>query len=185
MDAVANLGVEPSEVTRVYLKSDEMNYQYKLGKITDDQFWTWAAEQWGIDKSSAELIAMMIDAYQVDQKVAETVRKVRSAGYKTLICTNNFPARMNGLQAKFGFLNDFDVVVSSHQVGFPKPTKEIFEILVEKSGVEPSEIVFADDNESSLAGATELGINTFVYKDFDQFISELSDLGVDLYSTRA
>lgn len=178
MDEVAKLGVEPSEVTRVYLKSNQMNYQYKLGKITDQQFWTWAAEQWGIDKSPDELISMVIEAYEVNPEVAETVRKARAAGYKTLICTNNFPARMAGLQAKFGFLDDFDLALSSHQVGAPKPTREIFEALVKQSGLEPNEIVFADDNEGSLAGANEIGIQTFVYEDFDQFISELRKLGV-------
>ena len=45
----------------------------------------------------------------------------------------------------------------------------------------PEEIVFADDNESRLVGAKELGINTFVYEDFDSFVKSLKELGVEVF----
>ena len=47
-----------------------------------------------------------------------------------------------------------------------------------KSEVEAPEIIFSDDNPDNLAGAKNLGISTFIYKDFDKFISALGLLGV-------
>ena len=106
------------------------------------------------------------------------VKNVRNAGYKTLICSNNFPARINGLQNRFGFLDDFDVHVFSYDVGFDKPSKEIFQILIERAEVFPEEVFYSDDDETKMDGAKELGITTFLYTDFDAFVDYLESLSV-------
>jgi len=182
---IANLGkhgVPQEEAVKVFLKSDEMNKLYKRGKITDREFWSFAIGKWGIKLDTKEVIKMLIAGYEVNHKVVEVVREVRKSGYKTCICSNNFPARINGLQKRFGFLDDFDAVTLSYQVGATKPSARIFQDLVFKSGVEPGEIVFADDNEQNLIGAREIGIKTFFYEGFGKFIDQLKSLGVNFES---
>lgn len=80
----------------------------------------------------------------------------------------------------FTFLDDFDTVVLSYEVGTDKPNKEIFQELVNKSDVEANEIFYSDDDETKMEGAKELGINTFLYTDFDAFVEHLEGLGVKL-----
>lgn len=177
---LGDLGVSEEEAKGVFLKSDEMNKLYKTGKMTDQEYWSWAIKKWGIDKTPQEIIDLMIEGYEVNEEVVDVVRKARERGYKTLICSNNFPARINGLDKRFDFLKDFDVAVFSHQVGFTKPTKEIFQELINKSALKPEEIVFSDDDESKMTGAKELGINTFLFTDFDGFLENLKELGVEI-----
>ncbi len=178
--ALVNLGVTEDEAKQVFLKSDEMNARYKLGKMTDDEYWTWALKEWKLQMSVQEILDLLIKGYDTNPQAVEYVKKVRQAGYKTVICSNNFPARINGLQKRFGFLDDFDVVVLSYEVGFVKPDKGIFEALVKKSGVLPTEIIYSDDDESKMYGAKELGINTFLYTDFPAFVGHLGGLGVKI-----
>ncbi len=175
---IVEMGVSTEEARRVFFKSDEMNEQYKLGKIGDEEFWNWAAGEWRLHLSPTDLINMLLDCYQPDQQVAETVRQVRAAGYKTLVCSNNFSGRILGLQERFGFLDDFDGTAFSYELGVAKPSREIFQQLIDSAGVNPEEIVYSDDNADRLGGAEELGIRAFVYRDFDQFLSELHGLGV-------
>lgn len=175
---LVNMGVLESEAKRVFLQSDEMNNQYKLGRLDDVQFWSWAAREWNLNKTPDELIKLLVSGYEVDQEVLNIVKSVRSKGYKTLICSNNFPARINGLQNRFGFLNDFDAWALSYEVGFAKPSPEIFNNLIEKSGVSASEIVFSDDNEANIEAGAKLGINTFYYQGFNDFLDKLTELGV-------
>jgi HAD superfamily hydrolase (TIGR01509 family) len=120
----------------------------------------------------------MIQGYDVSPEVEGVVRAVRENGYRTLICSNNFPARVSGLQEHFGFLDNFDAAVFSYEVGATKPSEIIFAELVKRSGVLPSEIAFADDNENNLAGANSIGMTAFVYSNFDKFIEDLRLLGV-------
>jgi putative hydrolase of the HAD superfamily len=120
----------------------------------------------------------MIKGYEINGEVEKVVKAVRKIGYKTLICSNNFPARINGLQKRFNFLDNFDVAVYSFTVGAAKPNRKIFEELVKRSGFKPEEIVFADDDEEKLSGAKDVGIQAFVYKGFDKFLEELRKLGI-------
>ena len=177
---LANLGVSEPEATRVFLKSDEMNLRYKTGALSDHEFWTWALQEWGLDLSVEEIIGLMIEGYDVDSQVVKIVRDVRLKGYKTLVCSNNFAARIDGLQTRFGFLGDFDATAMSYEVGAAKPSREIFEVLVERAGIFAHEIVFADDDASKLAGANALSIKTFVYEGFEKFLASLRRLGVDV-----
>ncbi len=178
ISALVKLGVNEDEAKRVFLKSSQMNQDYKNGTMTDEQFWTWALKEWKLKIDWRELPKLMVDSYDVDENIVNIVKEVRKNGYKTAICTNNFPARINGLQERFGFLDNFDIKVLSYQVGFSKPDRKIFEALVEKSQVEASEIVFADDNPESLSGAKEVGITTFLYEGFDKYLAQLESVSV-------
>lgn len=178
--ALGELGVSVDEAKRVFLKSDQMNQLYKNGKMTDEEFWLWAAGEWKLDNKPHELIELLISGYDVDPNVVAVVQNARTNGYKTLVCSNNFPARVHGLQDKFHFLDNFDASVFSYEVGANKPSPIIFNELVTRAGVEAEAIVFADDNPDNLAGAKEIGITTFLYKGFDEFIEQLRSLGVNL-----
>lgn len=163
----------------MFLKSDEMNLRYKLGTMSDDEFWTWAAKEWKVNLSPGELQALLIEGYTVNPEVEKLVKTTRQHGYKTLICSNNFPARVNGLQKRFGFLDNFDAAVFSHELGATKPSEAIFIELVKRSGVSADSIVFADDVDR-LSGAKALGIVTFVYEGLDSYLKQLKKLGVEL-----
>ena len=176
----ANYNISKEDAKAIFLKSDEMNKVYKEGKMTDEEFWSWAIEQWKITASPKDMMDLLIAGYEINPEVVETVKSVRQNGYKTLVCTNNFPARINGLQERFGFLDNFDGAAISYQVGATKPSRKIFETLVDETDAAAEEIVLADDNENNLAGAKEVGIQTFLYENFEQFKDKLVELGVNL-----
>lgn len=179
LNSIVKLGVEKKDAEKVFF-GDKMNKKYKLGKLRDEEFWNWAIKEWGLNISVNEVIDLMIRGYEVNNKVEEVVKKVRKNGYKTLICSNNFPARIKGLQKRFKFLNNFDIAVYSYEVGISKPDKGIFEELVSQSGVNPQEIVFADDDIEKISGAKEVGVQAFLYEGFDKFVEKLKELGVNL-----
>ena len=178
--ALGELGVSEDEAKRVFLKSDEMNNLYKTGKMTDEEFWSWAAKEWRLNKSQQELIDLLTQGYSVDDNVVNVIKKVRENGYKTLICSNNFPARVNGLHKKFSFLDNFDTPVFSYEVGAAKPSEEIFSALIERSRVNADEIVYADDFGEAVKTAKKLGIQALFYENFEQFIRELRGLDVKI-----
>lgn len=179
LNAIVNLGVDKKDAEKIFF-GDEMNKKYKLGKMTDNEFWSWAINEWGLDITVKKIIDLMIKGYKVNKKVEKLVKKVRNNGYKTLICSNNFPARIKGLEKRFNFLKNFDVAVYSYEVGIAKPDKRIFQKLVSLSGVNPKEIVFADDDIEKISGAKKVGIQAFLYEGFDKFVDKLKILGVIL-----
>ncbi len=154
--------------------------QLVRGQIFPKDFWNRVREITGITARDEELTSRWIRDYEVDPNVRNAVIKAREAGYKTCVCTNNNAIRLPLLVEKFKLAEDFDCIVSSHEVGFTKPHREIFEALLSRMNIQPSELIYSDDNPERLAGATELGIQTFVFENFEQFLRELSKSGVVL-----
>lgn len=167
----------PAKVEGVLYKSREM-LDFKSGKIGEKEFWNFATKKLKITVDIEGISTIFQNSYKIRQEVVDFIKKVRSAGYKTCVCSNNFPTRIKALNGKWRFLDYFDVKVFSYEVGYMKPAKEIFQKLVDRSEVLPEEIIYSDDDESKLTGARELGINTFVYEDFDSFVKNLEELGV-------
>jgi HAD superfamily hydrolase (TIGR01509 family) len=54
----------------------------------------------------------------------------------------------------------FDKVYLSHRIGLRKPSKEIFERVLNDNGLKPEETLFIDDSPQHIATAKELGIQT-------------------------
>jgi putative hydrolase of the HAD superfamily len=69
----------------------------------------------------------------------------------------------------------FDITLISSELGLVKPDPRVFQIAIEKAGVDPSEILFIDDREENVLAAQALGINGIVYTDFVSLQQELLD----------
>jgi HAD superfamily hydrolase (TIGR01509 family) len=64
---------------------------------------------------------------------------------------------------QFPFLDAFDVAVISGRERVAKPDRRIFEILVERVGRAPSELLFVDDSLKNVEAARAFGIETLHY----------------------
>lgn len=166
-------------ILHVLAKSDEMA-KFKKGIISEEEYWSYVRKEFGSNPSLLEISKLYMDSYKTDPGVVITVKKVHSLGIKTCICTNNYPTRINALNQKFNFLNDFDIHVFSYEVGAMKPDPKIFQTLIEKSGCLPGEIIFADDKQSNVDAALSLGINAFLYTSFEDFLFQLRSLGLEI-----
>ncbi len=150
------------------------------GKLSNEEFWNSLRQTTCITATDSELIERWVRDYEVNQDVRSAVLKAKELGYKTCVCTNNNGIRLPILEERFHLRDDFDVIISSHEVGHTKPAREIFEALLKALNIEASELVYSDDNPGRLQGAHDLGIQTFVFEDFEQFMGELKKLGVNL-----
>ena len=168
------------EKTDFVLYKSEQILNFKKGLITENDFWEYVRQELNIKLTDEEISKALSDSYTIDQDVAEVVRKIKSLGYKTCICSNNFETRIRELNKKFNFLKDFDTHIFSYKVGATKPDRKIFEELVKQSGVNPDEIIFSDDSPEKLQGARDLGINVFVYENFPQFLGVLKTYNIKL-----
>jgi putative hydrolase of the HAD superfamily len=68
------------------------------------------------------------------------------------------------VHAHFGidaFSSLFDKAYYSNEVGFRKPEKELYEILLQETAIRPQEMLFIDDKLENLVPAEKLGIQTF------------------------
>lgn len=171
--------VEKSQRDLVLYHSDEMKL-FKTGKISEEAFWNYARKELWITLPNEEIFAKLRESYEVNEKVEKLVKDLKSRWYKTGICSNNFPTRIRELDIQFHFLKNFDLPVFSYEAGIMKPDPKIFQMLIEKSGVQPENIIYSDDKEEKLAWAKSLWITTFVFHTFEEFVQDLQNCWVEI-----
>jgi HAD superfamily hydrolase (TIGR01509 family) len=177
--SLKDLGVPHDKVSYALYTCQEM-LSFVTGKMSEKDFWQFMRTYLGLSFTDEQFTAIWVKDYKVDAAVKNYISRLKAKDYRICVCSNNNPSRVQALDKIFHFLEDFDVAVFSYEVGDVKPSKEIFEELIKRSKVKSQQIVYSDDNPERLSGASELGINTFVYTDFIKFKQELEKLGVKI-----
>ncbi len=101
------------------------------------------------------------------------MRELRDRGYKMAICTNNVREWEQLWRAKLPVDEIFELVVDSAFVGARKPERRIFDITLERLGVDAQSSLLIDDVEINCAAAQELGITAVRFHSTEQAIAEV------------
>jgi len=95
----------------------------------------------------------------VIEEMVDNVRRVRAAGRKTAVLTNNLREVRDFWRAMIPLDELFDVVVDSHEVGMRKPNPAIYLHTLELlGGIAPERAAFLDDFAGNVAAADALGM---------------------------
>lgn len=81
-------------------------------------------------------------------------------------------------RARFPFLERFDGLVISGQVGVAKPDRRIYEHLLEGHGLAPEEVLFVDDRPENVEAGRALGISAHLFEGPAALRRELSEHGL-------
>jgi len=83
---------------------------------------------------------------------------------------------------------DHSLIISSHEIGYAKPDKEIYEIAFKRAqallhDIKPGEILFMDDKENNVAAAKNCGFHAFVWdariSSYGTLVKHLISYGID------
>jgi putative hydrolase of the HAD superfamily len=79
-----------------------------------------------------------------------------------------------------GFEKIFNKTYFSYEIGHKKPDKKFFEFIFndlnKREEIEPQEIMFWDDKKSNVISAKEIGWQSFLYTNFDEFYKIVSQI---------
>ncbi len=171
--------IEKSKRDLVLALSDEMK-AFKSGTMSEKEYRERAKNELGLSYSNEEIYTILRESYEVNKKVEQLAKVLRGKWYKIGVCSNNFPTRIRELDKKFHFLDNFDVHVFSYEVGVMKPDQKIFQILIDKSGVEANKIIYSDDKKEKIQWAKSLWIQTFIFHNFDEFVQDLKNCWIEI-----
>lgn len=120
------------------------------------------------------LIATMIEHEinfwsTLDERMIGWVDRLRSSGYRTVILSNLPRPLGTRLRARKGFLDRFDHVTFSYELGCVKPQREIYEDAIRGAGVAAQEALFIDDRTENIEGAVAAGLNAELYSTWENF----------------
>jgi len=106
-------------------------------------------------------------------------RSLLAAGIAVHAISNFSRSKFDLAREVFPFLDEFDDVLISGDVGCVKPDPEIFELLVARCELVPQQSVFIDDNPANIETARRLGFLTILFEENRTDVAaELGRLGV-------
>lgn len=146
-----------------------------IGVISEEEVEKKTGEILGLDGAQVE--AFMHDLWEEYLGTPNAELAAYFAGlrprYITAILSNSFVGARRREQERYGFGDMCDFIIYSHEEGIEKPDRRIYELLCQRLGVEPEEVVFLDDSEENVVAAQAFGIRAVLFKDTGQAIADI------------
>lgn len=137
--------------------------EYDRGTSTLDEVTATISRMTGrpVETCSA-VLQLAIDLQEPVKPTERLVRDLKAAGYKLYVLSNMSREFIDFLR-RFPVYGLFDGEVVSCEEGTVKPEPRIYEILLERYGLDPAETLFIDDRAANIAAAEGLGIAGYLF----------------------
>ena len=122
----------------------------------------------------AEQVAKAIQSSEKNDELLNFILEKRDQ-YKTAMLSNVSAVIWNYYTPE-QMEKYFDKVVLSYQEAIAKPDPRIYQLVCERLGVEPSECVFADDNEVNVDAANKIGMHGIVFTSNGDYFANLEEI---------
>lgn len=144
-----NSDITKEQIYKLYLKAS-------LGEISSTTFW----QELGFENEYPEIERNYLDTCLTIDPEFMPVAVELAKRYSLAILSNDVPVWSAYLRQKYELDRLFKVIIISGEVGYRKPDKRIYEILVEAIKSPASTCIFIDDRAKNLQPAAELGFKT-------------------------
>jgi putative hydrolase of the HAD superfamily len=178
-DFCVRAGIDPQKLRESFGANPdfrELLIALEKGELGEEVFEARLAPLLGVEP--AGLIDGLFAGVRADEAMLEAVRLARAAGVRTGLISNSWGVHRYPHELFDGL---FDGVVISGNEGMRKPSRRMYELGAERSGVEARACVYVDDLAFNLTPAESLGMATIHHTSADATIPELERLlGVSL-----
>lgn len=104
------------------------------------------------------------------------IQSLKDMGLKVYILSNYGKQAFEINSKKYDFLELADGMVISYQVEMVKPDSRIYEILLDKYGIDRTKAVFIDDRQLNVDGAKAVGLNAILFENYEKTSARLLEL---------
>ena len=113
------------------------------------------------------------NALEPNAPMVDLMRELQGRGLRMALLTNNVREWESRWRTMVPIDEIFELVVDSAFVGCRKPEPRIYEILLERLGVESQGCLFVDDVDVNCDAARELGMTAVHFRENEQAIAEV------------
>ena len=151
---------------------------YDMGVLSFDQVAEELAAYRGVEPEfPREMISLAIGKQETITPTAKLIAELKDKGYKLYVLSNMSREFINFLRQQEVYEN-FDGDVISCEVGVVKPMPEIYDLLLDRFALDPSETIFIDDRKENIEAAAQKGIGTFHFdrNDYEESCKRLREI---------
>jgi len=108
----------------------------------------------------------------------EVLTDLRGAGIRLAALSNWSAEKFPVARARYPFLDWFETIVISGEVGLVKPDPRIFRHLLERTRLVAASTVFVDDSPANVSAAADHGLTAVLFRDTWTLRDDLETLGL-------
>ena len=177
----AKLGVKNAD--SFYSKEVQTNLfnELETGKISADSFLKLLQKETKNARKNEVRNAWNAMLLTLPKERIELLKKLKQ-DFPIYLLSNTNSIHISEFRKKIGetkyqeFYNLFDKVYYSHEIGFRKPNKETFQLILDENNLKANEVLFIDDSPQHIEGANKLGIQTHHLSDTEEITTLFPDI---------
>ena len=169
-------GLSPEEVfAQVFASSLEPAYD--TGHLTSEEFYHQVTEHFGLTLPYPQFCTWWNDIFDPMEGMAELVGQV-AARYPLYRISNTNALHFAYIKESYAFLDHFQSFILSFEVGSRKPEPDIYQALIQRMGLPPSQGLFVDDKRPFVTAAQSQGLMAWQFTSPVEFIRDLQRHGL-------
>ena len=164
--------IDPEEVNKV---SSAIWAEARLGKIDSNIFWQKLGELVGMEEIEFKKY-FIENTTLIEHDLYDFVKYNLKNKYKLAILSNQIESWLETVLEENDFREVFDFVITSYNTGLAKPDIAIYQKALEILKLKAEECLFIDDLPQNLVPAQELGMQTILFENYEQFLVDLNKI---------
>ena len=156
-------------------KSKRENYDN--GQLSGEEYWLSIILHYSLELSDSQVTNLIQEDVkswtQINDSMIQFIKESRGKLHKLAIISNMTRDILVFMKKHFQWLELFDELIYSGEIGKNKPDKRIYEACLSRLEIPPQECLFVDDSVENVHGAMKSGMEVIHFKSFFQFWQEL------------
>lgn len=156
-----------------YEDNYHLHQRYETWSVSTEDFTRMLMDWTEYKVEPEELLKIYSEIFTFNEDVIALLPKIKE-NYKLYLLSNtNYIHKEYGYR-NYGFFEHFDKLFLSHEVGYRKPQKEVYQFVQNYNGFLPGEHIFIDDVLEYVEGAKSCGWNGIQFTGYNNLLEELA-----------
>jgi putative hydrolase of the HAD superfamily len=177
--AIAGVSEEPFEKAYWAHRLD-----YDADILNGQTYWQTVARDTGVDFTAQQIVQLLeVDALMwmnLNPAMLAWIPRIKDAGFRLGILSNMGDGVLEYMRPRFSWLEQFDQLTWSCELGVVKPDPAIYLHTIKKLKVKPEQALFIDNLQKNIVGAEEVGLKAALFENVEQLQSDLVRRGFPL-----
>lgn len=173
---LTRLGKECDDFHRVYRSLRPL---YDDGQLSGAEYWARVLEHFGIEPDQhliARIIREDVQSWtHINGPMLQFIQECKTRVHRLAIISNMTRETLIFMRENFSWLDLFDVLTFSCDVGVNKPAREIYGACLGKLDASPGECLFVDDSPENTRGAMGMGMAAIQFTTLAEFAREVDE----------
>lgn len=168
--------LEHNDFMKVYLNQ---RANYDNGQITGEQYWLNILQYFGFESKIQKIPSLIKEDIAswtvINDSMIQFISEIRDKFFKLAIISNMNKDVLENLRVNFRWLELFDELIFSCEVGINKPNRRIYKTCLRELNLSASNCLFVDDSLENVRAAKELDMHAIQFRTMSEFIIEFNE----------